>query len=253
MLSIQNIIDVLKNQGANPDLSQINLLEKLGTITNKKRNIFNTKNDNQGLYIWGDVGRGKTLITQSFLYSIEREGIASFHYIDFINFIHNELNKYSGLKNPLKKVSKSINKKNSLIFIDEFQVEDVADAMIIGDLLISLLDSGTKLILTSNVHPDDLYKDGLQRQKFLKSINLLKEKIEIYELDGGIDYRTKNIIDLDKKDSRAMFSEEKIIALIKENFGVDDASNNILSIDNRKFKCKIILNNLLWIELNSFF
>ena len=253
MLSIQNIIDALKNQGANPDLSQINLLEKLGTITNKKRNIFNTKNDNQGLYIWGDVGRGKTLITQSFLCSIEREGIASFHYIDFINFIHNELNKYSGLKNPLKKVSKTINKKNSLIFIDEFQVEDVADAMIIGDLLISLLDSGTKLILTSNVHPDDLYKDGLQRQKFLKSINLLKEKIEIYELDGGIDYRTKNIIELDKKDSRGMFSEEKIIALIKENFGVDDASNNILSINNRKFKCKIILNNLLWIEFNSFF
>ena len=253
MLSIQNIIDVLKNQGANPDLSQINLLEKLGTITNKKRNIFNTKNDNQGLYIWGDVGRGKTLITQSFLYSIEREGIASFHYIDFINFIHNELNKYSGLKNPLKKVSKTINKKNSLIFIDEFQVEDVADAMIIGDLLISLLDSGTKLILTSNVHPDDLYKDGLQRQKFLKSINLLKEKIEIYKLDGGIDYRTKNIIELDKKDSKVMFSEEKIIALIKENFGIDEGPNDILTINSRKFRCKIVLNNLLWIEFNSFF
>ena len=124
MLSIQNIIDALKNQGANPDLSQIDLLEKLNAITHKKKSLFNAKNDKQGLYIWGDVGRGKTLITQSFLYSIEREDIASFHYIDFINFIHNELNKHSGLKNPLKKVSKNISKKNNLIFIDEFQKLD---------------------------------------------------------------------------------------------------------------------------------
>ena len=253
MLSIQNIIDVLKNQGANPDLPQINLLEKLSAITNKKRSFFNTKDDNQGLYIWGDVGRGKTLITQSFLRSIEREDIASFHYIDFINFIHNELNKHSGLKNPIKKVSKNISKKNNLIFIDEFQVEDVADAMIIGDLLISLIDSGTKIILTSNVHPDGLYKDGLQRQKFLKSINILKEKIEIYELDGGIDYRTKNIIKLDKKDSKVVFSEKKITKIIKENFGVDEVLNDTLNINNRKFSCKIALNNLLWIEFNTFF
>ena len=253
MLSIQNIIDVLKNQGANPDLPQINLLEKLSAITNKKRSFFNTKDDNQGLYIWGDVGRGKTLITQSFLRSIEREDIASFHYIDFINFIHNELNKHSGLKNPLKKVSKNISKKNNLIFIDEFQVEDVADAMIIGDLLISLIDSGTKIILTSNVHPDGLYKDGLQRQKFLKSINILKEKIEIYQLEGCVDYRTNNIIKLNKNDSKGIFSEKKIIKIIKENFGVDDVSNDTLTINNRKFSCKIALNNLLWIEFNTFF
>ena len=253
MLGIQNIIDALKNQGTNPDLFQINLLEKLSAISQRKRSLFNIKNNNQGLYIWGDVGRGKTLITQSFLKSIKRKDIAIFHYIDFINFIHKELNEYSGLKNPLKKVSKNISKKNNLIFIDEFQVEDVADAMIIGDLLSSLIDSGTNIILTSNVHPDDLYKDGLQRQKFLKSINLLKEKIEIYKLDGDIDYRTRNIIDLDKSDGEDIFSEERIAALIKENFNVDEVLNNTLTINKRKFRCKIAINNLLWIEFNSFF
>ena len=75
MLSIQNIIDMLKNQETNLDLYQIDLLEKLSEIINQKRSLFNTKNYKQGLYIWGDVGRGKTLITQSFLNSIEREGI----------------------------------------------------------------------------------------------------------------------------------------------------------------------------------
>ena len=253
MLDIKNIIDDLKNQEANPDLHQIELLEKLNTIFNKKNILFNNVKNIQGLYIWGDVGRGKTLVTQSFLQRFRTKDIATFHYIEFMNYIHNQLNKYSGLKNPLKKVSKNISKKNNLIFIDEFQVEDVADAMIVGDLLISLVDSGTKIILTSNVHPDHLYKDGLQRQKFLKSINLLKEKIEIYELEGDIDYRSKNIIELDKKDSKGMFSEEEIVALIKENFGVDGGLNNILTINNRKFRCKMVLNNLLWIEFNSFF
>ena len=215
MLDIKNIIDELKNQEANPDLHQIDLLEKLKSIFNRKNILFNNKKKIQGLYIWGDVGRGKTLITQLFLKNIKSKDIASFHYIDFMNYIHNKLSDYSGFKNPLNKISKNLNKKNNILFIDEFQVEDIADAMIIGNILLSLIDLGTKIILTSNVHPDDLYKDGLQRQKFLKSINLLKEKIEIFKLKGNIDYRTRNIIRLDKSTSEEIFSEDKISTLIK--------------------------------------
>ena len=134
MSSIQNIIDDLKNQGVTLDLNQIDLLQKLSSLQNRKKSIFNNKNNNQGIYVWGDVGRGKTLIVQSFLRTIQKKDFALFHYIDFINFIHDELKNYSGLKNPLKKISKKISEENKLIFIDEFQVEDVADAMIVGDL-----------------------------------------------------------------------------------------------------------------------
>jgi Predicted ATPase len=206
MLDIKNIIDRLKNQGANPDLHQIDLLEKLKNLVNKKNTLFNNKKNLHGLYIWGDVGRGKTLITQLFLKSLKKD-IASFHYIEFMSFIHNQLIHYSGTKNPIYKISKDIS-KNKILFIDEFQVEDVADAMIIGNILVSLIDSGTKIILTSNVHPDDLYKDGLQRQKFLKSINLLKEKIEIFKLKGDIDYRTRNIIELDRSSDEENFEDQ---------------------------------------------
>ena len=205
MLDIKNIIDELKNQEANPDLHQIDLLEKLNSIFNRKNILFNNKKNSLGLYIWGDVGRGKTLITQLFLKNIKTKDISSFHYIDFMDYIHNKLTDYSGLKNPLHKISKNISKKNDILFIDEFQVEDIADAMIIGNILVSLIDSGTKIILTSNVHPDDLYKDGLQRVKFLKSINLLKEKIEIFKLKGNIDYRTRNIIKFDKSTNKKRF------------------------------------------------
>mgnify|MGYP001175799671 CR=1 FL=1 len=253
MLDIKNIIDELKNQEANPDLHQIELLEKLNTIFNKKNILFNNVKNIQGLYIWGDVGRGKTLVTQSFLQRFRTKDIATFHYIEFMNYIHNQLNKYSGLKNPLYKISKNISKKSNILFIDEFQVEDITDAMIIGNILVSLIDSGTKIILTSNVHPDNLYKDGLQREKFLKSINFLKEKIEVFKLKGNIDYRTRNIIKFDKNSNEEIFSEDKILTLIKKDFGIDKLSNDTLYINKRKFKCKTSINNLLWIEFNSFF
>ena len=106
-----------------------------------------SKQKNLGLYIWGDVGRGKTLITNEYLKHIKDKYVKTFHYIDFMNYVHDQLNNFSGLKNPLRKISKNLC-KNRLIFIDEFQVEDVADAMIVGDLLLQLIENGTKLILS---------------------------------------------------------------------------------------------------------
>ena len=169
-----------------------------------------------------------------------------------MNFIHLKLNTLSGSKNPLKMLSKSLNKDYDLIFIDEFQVEDVADAMIIGDLLNKIIDGGMKLILTSNAHPNDLYKDGLQRQKFIKSMDILKEKILVYKLEGDIDYRTKNFIEVDDK-TKSAYSEEEINKLIKDNYGSEPINTNYIEIKNRKFECKLAMKNLLWVEYQSFF
>tara|TARA_B100001758_G_scaffold73633_1_gene62126 strand:+ start:163 stop:1197 length:1035 start_codon:yes stop_codon:yes gene_type:complete len=248
----QNIIDKLKNQGLKPNINQIEFISKLNDIKIKKRKIFEPNNSNSGIYVWGDVGRGKTLITKEFLNTKSREKIKDFHYIDFMNFIHLKLNTLSGSKNPLKMLSKSLNKDYDLIFIDEFQVEDVADAMIIGDLLNKIIDGGMKLILTSNAHPNDLYKDGLQRQKFIKSMDILKEKILVYKLEGDIDYRTKNFIEVDDK-TKSAYSEEEINKLIKDNYGSEPINTNYIEIKNRKFECKLAMKNLLWVEYQSFF
>ena len=250
----QNIIDALKNQGTNPDLAQIGLIKKLCDVEIKKNfrilKIF-SKQKNLGLYIWGDVGRGKTLITNEYLKQVKDEDTKNFHYIDFMNYVHNQLNNFSGFKNPLRKIFKILC-KNRLIFIDEFQVEDVADAMIVGDLLVQLSQGGTKIILTSNAHPNDLYKDGLQRQKFLKSINIFLQNISIHELGGDIDYRTRNIIKL-AKNEETISSDEDILLLIKKNFGIDRLESNEVEINHRKFGCKLVSNNILWIEYSSFF
>ena len=242
MLITQNIIDALKNQDVIVDPAQTILVKKLSQLKLDKKFSLNIRNffrkRNLGIYIWGDVGRGKTLIVREYLNQLKKKDIKGFHYIDFMNYIHNELNKNSGLSDPLKQVAESIIKRHSLIFIDEFQVEDVADAMIVGSLLKKILESGTKIILTSNSHPHDLYKNGLQRQKFINSIDVCLEKLEIFELDGEIDYRTKNIIELDKNEKK-FYSEKDIFALITFNFGSTFNNTNEIIINERKFKCKL--------------
>jgi len=252
----QNIIDALKNQEISPDSCQQVLIEKLANIEFKKgfaRSIkkFGSKDD-LGMYIWGEVGRGKTLIINEYLKQLKREAYKSFHFIDLMNFVHNELNISSGKKDPLNEVVKNIVKKYDLVFIDEFQVEDVSDAMIVGTLLIKILDSGTKIIITSNSHPKDLYKDGLQREKFIKSIMMCSKKLEVFKLDGEIDYRTRNIIDInnDKKD---ICSETDIFKLIEDNFILSNEHNKEIIINDRKFKCKLSSSNLLWVDFMIFF
>ena len=251
----QNIIDELKNQGAEPDLNQIKLINALSDIKFFKKfslNKFFLK-ESFGIYIWGDVGRGKTLISKTYLKLKRRNDSKSFHYIELIDFIHQELVLNSGHKNPLKKVARKLTKNTSIIFIDEFQVEDVADAMIIGDLLKLISGHGTKIILTSNAHPNDLYLDGLQRQKFLASIKIFLQNVNIHKLEGDIDYRTRNIIKFDENDSNKIISDEEIFKFIIDNFAIDQQQSDQILINDRKFNCKLVSNNILWIEFNEFF
>ena len=257
MSMIKNIIDALKNQDIKIDSAQLSLIESLSKIKFNKNFTYAlrrfTREENLGIYIWGDVGRGKTLIVNEFIRQLKDKRIESYHYIDFMCFVHNELKMNSGIKDPLKKISNKITRKFDLIFIDEFQVEDVADAMIVTNILEKILDQGLKIIITSNAHPNDLYRDGLQRQKFIKSMQNCTKKLEIFNLRGNIDYRIKNIFDLEKSNKKNIYSEKDIIRLIKENFiSHCDHSNEIL-INERRFKCKYASNNLIWIDFIIFF
>ena len=256
MFNAKNIIDSLKNQDIKADKAQIKLIDKLLKISLGKNcsilNIF-SKRKNKGIYIWSDVGRGKTVIVEEFLKHINNKNYKSFHYINFVNFIHDQLNKNSGHKNPLRKVTDALTKNCSLIFLDEFQVEDVADAMMIGDLLKRILKTNTKLIFTSNAHPKDIYKDGLQRQKFMTYMNMLIDDVEVFKLDGQIDYRTQNIIRSGLISSDELFDDKKIFSLIDDNFGKITISSNKIIINNRKLDCKLVKKNIIWIEFLSFF
>ena len=252
----KNIIDELKNQGSIPNVYQEHLIKAFDNIQlnhdliDTVVNLF--KKRSNGIYIWGEVGRGKTLLINAFLKNLPKKiHFQNFHYIEFMNYIHENLTNLSGKKDPLKEIAKILSKNNRLICIDEFQVEDVADAMIIGNLLNMLLNLNMIIVITSNAHPDNLYIDGLQRQKLMKSINLLRKRIEIFHLKGDIDYRTNKIINLDHKYTE-FFKDDDIHKLINNTFGINNINNELI-IKDRKFICKNLSNNFLWIDFTSFF
>lgn len=145
----------------------------------------------RGLYFWGGVGRGKTYLMDNFYESLPFEKKMRTHFHRFMRRVHHELALLKLEKNPLQKVADTIADEAEVICFDEFFVSDITDAMLLGTLLQLLFERGVTLVATSNIVPDELYKNGLQRQRFLPAIDLLKKHTEVVNVDGGIDYRLR--------------------------------------------------------------
>jgi len=147
----------------------------------------------QGLYFWGGVGRGKTYLMDTFYDSLPFEQKMRTHFHRFMQRVHAELKQLDGVKNPLVEIGKKYAAETKIICFDEFFVTDITDAMILGGLLEQLFANGVSLVATSNIVPDGLYKDGLQRARFLPAIALLNQYTEVVNVDGGIDYRLRTL------------------------------------------------------------
>ena len=145
----------------------------------------------RGLYIWGGVGRGKTFLMDLFFDTLEIEKKKRIHFHRMMHDVHARLGQLNDAENPLDIVAADIAAETRVLCFDEFFVSDIADAMILGKLLEGLFRRGVILVATSNSRPDDLYRDGLQRQRFLPAIELLKEYTEVVHLDNGRDYRLR--------------------------------------------------------------
>lgn len=144
-----------------------------------------------GLYFWGGVGRGKTYLVDTFYESLPFPDKMRTHFHRFMQRVHIELEHYKGEKNPLTLIAGKFAAEARVICFDEFFVKDITDAMILANLLAALFEQGVVLVATSNIVPDDLYKDGLQRARFLPAIDLLKRHCEVVNVDSGIDYRLR--------------------------------------------------------------
>ena len=213
---------------------------------------FFSKNNSIGnLYLWGPVGRGKTMLLQG-LQDSYFSNTGQFHFIEFMQLIHKKLSEFSGNSDPLLKVVKILSNDYKIIFIDEFQIEDIADAMIIGTLIESLSHRGTRLFISSNSHPDNLYKDGLQRAKFLQTINFINKNFFIHHLLGTEDYRLKEIakFDISAKDGNS-FGGVKDFLLRTFNQDITDRTEFLAN--NRKFNCLGCSDKVLWLSYEDFF
>jgi cell division protein ZapE len=151
----------------------------------------------RGLYLWGGVGRGKTLLMDLFFATLERAHAAPraerSHFYHFMRQVHADLRSVKHRTQPLEAVAERLAKRARIICLDELFVADIADAMILGGLFDGLFRRGVTLVATSNLAPQDLYKDGLQRRRFLPAIDLLNAHMEVLHLDGGVDYRLRQL------------------------------------------------------------
>lgn len=147
----------------------------------------------KGLYLWGGVGIGKTIIMDCFYHCIPFSQKLRMHFHQFMQMIHSELKIHQGKKNPLRAIAKKISQKALLLCFDEFHVTDIADAMILARLFKALFEQGVCLVATSNSMPDDLYKNGLQRRLFLPAIAMLKENTTVMHITTQHDYRLRHL------------------------------------------------------------
>lgn len=149
----------------------------------------------KGLYFYGGVGRGKTYLMDLFFNCLETKRKSRLHFHHFMLRVHEELGLLAGEKNPLIKIAKKFANETDIICFDEFFVDDITDAMILAGMFEALFTEGVILVATSNIHPSDLYKNGLQRARFLPAIDLIESHCEVFNLDGGKDYRLDRLIE----------------------------------------------------------
>jgi len=143
----------------------------------------------KGVYLWGGVGRGKSFLMDAFFLCVPLQRKRRVHFHHFMREVHRELDALKGEEDPIAKLAERTARRYRLICFDEFHVSDIADAMILGRYLEQVMALGVEFVMTSNYHPDRLYPNGLQRERFLPAIELIKSRLDVLEVDSGTDYR----------------------------------------------------------------
>ncbi len=164
-----------------------------GKRSNKLKKLINKPPIPRGVYMFGGVGRGKSFLMDCFYEAVPIKRKTRLHFHEFMREVHRELGRLQGTENPLQALGAQMAKRFKLICFDEFHVADVTDAMILHRLLVSLFDNGVGFVTTSNFKPDELYPNGLHRDRILPAIALLNERLEVINVDNGTDYRERTL------------------------------------------------------------
>lgn len=195
-----------QRQDFESDSEQLRVLEKLenlfgeledyrqyraGRLNRLVTNFGAGRKPPRGMYIWGGVGRGKSLMMDAFFKVSRHRRKRRVHFHEFMREIHARMRALSGTEDPLEAISTEIARELRLLCFDEFHVSDIADAMILARLLELLIAKGVVFVMTSNYDPDGLYPNGLQRARFLPAIGILKRDLDVVALGDGMDHRRR--------------------------------------------------------------
>ncbi len=212
------------------------------------RRWFHPPTPPRGVYLWGGVGRGKSFLMDAFYTAVPLRRKTRVHFHAFMKGVHDELRTLSREEDPLATVAARIARRHRLICFDEFHVSDVADAMILGRLLTALFRLGTVFVMTSNYRPDDLYPNGLQRQNLLPTIALLKQWLDVVEVDGGTDYRLRELEQAAAYYVTPPGAADARLAALFERMRPGPDEDPRLVIDSRPLKAKKRAGGLVWFD-----
>jgi len=223
-----------------------------------KHNSKHNKNLVKGIYIWGDVGRGKTWLMDQFYDAVDIEKKQRLHYHQFMLDVHKELSLLPSQTNPLTVVSEKMAEQYRLICLDEFHVLDMADAMILHGLLSGLFERGVTLITTSNRHPDDLFKQGAYRKRFMPAIALIKQNTTVFQLDNGKDYRIQHLQNNYQNDVFFMPHDNSVNESLLQLFNqFADKQNKLISenksitLYGRDIPVVLVADKIIWFDFDT--
>ena len=203
----------------------------------------------RGVYLWGGVGRGKTWLMDLFYGSLTLAAKRRTHFYRFMQEVQADLKRLKGMQSPLDGVADKIARKSRVICFDELFVSDIADAMILANLFNALLKRGVALVFTSNVKPKDLYKGGLQRDRFLPTIALIEKHCDVVAVEGGVDYRLRQLTAAPiYLPSGAADTQKKLEELFDDLSDEDVESGHDISVNHRKIKVVRESENVIWFE-----
>jgi cell division protein ZapE len=202
----------------------------------------------RGVYLWGGVGRGKSFLMDAFFADVPLIRKTRLHFHEFMRGVHHDLDELKGTENPLDAVAERIARRFRLICFDEFHVSDIADAMILHRLLVRLFDLGVGFVMTSNYPPDGLYPDGLHRDRVLPAIELLKEQLDVLNVDGGIDYRQRTMERIDTYLTPLNEASEIRLAQSFEQIAEAEDDDPVMLIEARKIRARRRAGGAVWFD-----
>jgi len=259
---IEYLEPLLDQRHATLDHAQIAALDRLQQLSDELetfaaarkstlRRLFAAPGVPRGVYLWGGVGRGKSLLMDSFFATVAIRRKTRVHFHAFMRDVHVALAALKDEADPLANVALQIARRSRLLCFDEFHVTDIADAMILGRLLSGLFDNGVVLVTTSNYEPDDLWPQGLLRERFLPAIALIKHWLDIVEVDAGVDYRLRALEHVEAFHVPCGPAADAVMARSFDAMRAGPDEDPQLSIDGREIAARQRAGSVIWFDFGA--
>lgn len=205
----------------------------------------------RGVYLWGGVGRGKSFLMDAFYLTVPVKRKVRLHFHEFMRGVHREIRAVSGEADPLDHVARKVAARYRLICFDEFHISDVADAMILYRLLMRLFEHGTSFVMTSNYEPSTLYPDGLHRDRILPAIALIQERMDVMNVDAGMDYRRRTLAQLRTYITPIVAATHDELRSAFDRLADTAEQKPVLRIENREVQAVALAGTVVWFSFQA--